>query len=135
MAIRGGARVNTQHCCKCTASASRSEPPATPTTDCEPPPPTFARRCLDFAGWMVPGAILALVPKCPACLAAYLVLGTGVGLSLSAAALVRASLLILCIALLLYLAVKRLGRLVVVKQALLRAQSHRPAVQSKEIPL
>jgi hypothetical protein len=71
------------------------------------------------------------MPKCPACLAAYVAVGTGLGLSLSAAAHLRASLLILCIALLLYLMVKRLG-FVVVKEALLRAKSHLPAVQTKE---
>jgi len=69
------------------------------------------RRCLGFASWIVPSAILALMPKCPACLAAYVAVGTGLGLSFSTAAHVRASLLILCVALLLYQLVKRLGRL------------------------
>jgi len=127
--------VNTHRCCEVAASDSRSEPFTAPTTDGEPHPLTFARRCLDIAGWIVPGAILALMPKCPACLAAYVAVWTGVGLSLSAAAHLRASLLILCIALLLYLVVKRLGHFIVVKEALLRAKSHLPAVQTKEIAL
>ena len=67
MQIGGGALVNTHRCCEVAASDSRSEPFAVPTTDREPHRLTFVRRCLDIAGWIVPGAILALMPKCPAC--------------------------------------------------------------------
>jgi len=108
MRIGGGALVNTHRCCEA-ASDSRSEPFAAPITDGEPHRLTFVRRCLDIAGWIVPGAVLALMPKCPACLAAYLAVGTGFGLSLSTAAHLRASLLILCIASLLCLVVRRLA--------------------------
>ena len=83
-----------------------------------------AGAVLAFASWIVPSAILALMPKCPACLAAYVAVGTGLGLSLSTASQLRASLLILCVALLLYQVMKRLGRFVVVKEALLRMKSH-----------
>jgi hypothetical protein len=108
--------MNTHRCCEVAASDSRPKPFAAPVTDGEPDPPTFARRCLDIAGWIVPGAILALMPKCPACLAAYVAIGTGVGLSLSAATHLRALLLMLCIALLLYLGVRRLCRFGVAKE-------------------
>ncbi|MGH8532589.1 MAG: hypothetical protein ACREV1_07645 [Gammaproteobacteria bacterium] len=111
--------MNTHRCCEA-ASDSRSKPFAAPTTDRAPHRLTFARRCLDIAGWIVPGAILALMPKCPACLVAYLAVGTGLGLSLSTATYLRASLLILCIASLLYLVVRRLCRFVVVKETLRR---------------
>ena len=124
--------MNTRPCCEVTASDPRPKPFAAPATHGEPHPPTFARRCLDIAGWIVPGAILALMPKCPACLAAYIAVGTGLGLSLSTATHLRALLLILCVASLLCLAVKLLCRFVLVKEALLRVKCHLPAIQTKE---
>ena len=115
--------MNTHRCCEVAASDSGPEPFAAPVTDGEQHSPTFAGRCLAIAGWMVPGAILAILPKCPACLAAYVAVGTGLGLSLSTATHLRALLLILCVASLLYLVLRRLCRLVVVKEALLRANA------------
>jgi hypothetical protein len=53
---------------------------------------------------------LVLVPKCPLCLAAYVTLWTGLSLSLSTATYLRWGLLSLCVASLLFLTVKRLGR-------------------------
>jgi hypothetical protein len=72
----------------------------------------FIRRCSRVAGWIVPGAILALVPKCPACLVAYIAIGTGLGVSLSTAAHLRYALLIGCVAPISYLAMRRFPRMI-----------------------
>ena len=50
-------------------------------------------RVGELAGWVGSAAGLALMPKCPACIAAYLALGTGVGISMTAAAHLRTALI------------------------------------------
>ncbi len=57
---------------------------------------------------------MVLAPECPPCLAAYVVLWTGLGLSLSMASYLRRALLFLCVTSLLFLIVKRLNRIAVV---------------------
>ena len=65
----------------------------------------MAGRCFNAAGWVVPGAVLALMPKCPACVAAYVALVTGVGISASAAAYLRSGAILLCVASLVFVGV------------------------------
>ena len=63
-------------------------------------------------GLAVPGAIFALLPKCPLCLAGYVTLATGFGISFSAATHLRNSLIVVSISLLTIIAftfVVRLG--------------------------
>lgn len=76
---------------------------------CDPPSAWWARR---GAQWLVPGAILALLPKCPICIAAYIALGTGIGISVPAAAHVREAAIWLCVSALGFLAVRQAARLV-----------------------
>jgi hypothetical protein len=86
---------------------------------------SIGRRVVDLAGWIVPGAILALIPKCPMCLAAYIALWTGLGLSVAAAAHLRLLLIIMCVIALVLLTAKETRRLMARPDP--RGVSHIPA--------
>jgi hypothetical protein len=61
---------------------------------------------IGFAAWALPSTILALMPKCPICVAAYVAVGTGLALSATSAALLRTTILALCTLRLGYLGVR-----------------------------
>ena len=97
--------VSTQGCCSRETSGVR-----TVAGNGGPHLRKLGRRIRESARWIVPGGILALLPKCPACLAAYLALGTGVGISVSTAIYLRMGLVVLCVGSLAYFAVRRTRR-------------------------
>ena len=94
--------MNTHYCCEV---ATRVRVDARP-------PASRLRRGGEIAGYIVPGALLVLLPKCPACVAAYVALFSGVGISFSTATYLRTSLLILCVTALLFLSLKHLCRMI-----------------------
>jgi hypothetical protein len=98
--------VSAHHCCEVPTDRTDRKTVAWRATNGRPKALAFVRRCLDIMEWIVPGAVLSLLPKCPACLAAYVAIGTGIGLSASTAAYLRTLLVILSAASLIYLAAR-----------------------------
>jgi len=105
-------RVRRNHCCQSVIASGCEAITAQPQNSASPYS-AFLRRCREIAGWVIPSAILAILPKCPVCLAAYFAIWTGIGLSVSTATYLRMALLILCALSLGYLAVKWMAKRVV----------------------
>ncbi len=79
--------MNCPHCCQRKLHASRDAHQQR----------TWLHRDRDVAGWIVPGALLALMPKCPMCLVAYVALCSGSMMSYSSAHILMRLLTALCI--------------------------------------
>jgi hypothetical protein len=94
--------VNARHCCQIKMRAG----------DNARRPASRLRRGGKIAGWIVPGVTLALLPKCPACVAAYVALATGIGISLPTATYLRAMLVLLCVASLVLITARGLRSLI-----------------------
>ena len=67
-----------------------------------------ARRCFGVGGSIGPGAMLLLLPKCPACVAAYLAVWTGAGLAGPVAEYLRPVLATIFVLSMMYLVAGRL---------------------------
>src|SRR5882724_8938593 len=86
--------MNKPPCCTIAARAA---------ADGKSHPPSVAHRGFALAKCSLPTLILALLPKCPACFAAYVALGTGISLSVAAASLLRTLLIGICVATLVWI--------------------------------
>lgn len=75
-------------------------------------------RVRKSAGVIIPGVLLALLPKCPLCLAAYVALGTGFTLSYASAHILLRALTIVCISTLAFCIVRRMVKYVRQKPSL-----------------
>lgn len=98
-------RVERPRTCCCEPTAADESPAPPLRSDA-----STGRRALEFAGWLIPGTLLAFFPKCPLCVAGYVALATGLGISLTAATCLRWTLLVLCLASLAFMAMRHAGR-------------------------
>lgn len=73
-------------------------------------PSSWPRRIAALVQWALPLTTLALIPKCPACVTGYVLLFTGIGLSLPAATGMRWTLIALSLAALGYLLLRAARR-------------------------
>ena len=68
------------------------------------------RRAWRGIQWVFPATLLVLMPKCPMCVAAYVALFTGIGVSVSTARWIQILMLAFCLGSLAYLAVRYFRR-------------------------
>jgi hypothetical protein len=100
--------MNVRHRCECNPAHRDQHLDADPKTGKESR--GLFRRASDLMGWLVPAALLALMPKCPLCIAAYIALGTGIGISVATAAYLRFAMIGMSLAALAFLATRGLRR-------------------------
>src|ERR1700721_898790 len=74
-------------------------------TERREPPNTVFRRPRKGGQLFVPGTILALMPKCPICVAAYIALFSGLGVSVGVATWIRDESIVMCVSALMYLSI------------------------------
>jgi hypothetical protein len=88
-------------------------------------PTGLLRRILRRIGrsiqWLFPATLLVVMPKCPLCVAAYVALFTGVGVTVSTARWIQILMLAFCLTSLAYLVVRHCRR---------RARAHECPVSS-----
>lgn len=100
-------------CCHCSGppSLTPAQSGTTSATSCPFAPISHSRSAWEIAAGALSLAVWVLMPKCPVCLAAYVALWTGLGLSFGAATSIRWALLGVSSALLLFVIVRQVSRI------------------------
>jgi hypothetical protein len=106
MLLNGEPFVNAHRCCLVSSGGMEPNKAGERIAEGDPHRPSLVRRSLALTAKAIPVAILAVLPKCPVCLAAYVAIETGIGLSLTAATYFRLSLIVACVASLVFFLVK-----------------------------
>ncbi len=85
--------------CNCHSQAADAQPrEQTPLPEQLMPRRSAYAAGRKFLAVLVPGLLWALIPKCPACLAAYIALATGLSVSVSVASQLRYGLIVVFLA-------------------------------------
>lgn len=93
--------MSTLNCCQSTASGTHSF--SSKAADGKAHPSSGKQRRFALVKFSLPALILALLPKCPACFAAYIALGTGISVSVAAASFLKTLLIAICVGMLVWL--------------------------------
>lgn len=96
-----------KNCCHKFVSDSDGSKHRTPSNANPVKQTTRVGRLMRTVKCAIPGAVLVLLPKCPVCMAAWISVVTGLGISVSAAGYLRISLIVLCIISLCYFVISR----------------------------
>lgn len=98
--------------CRCGTSTPVVSPEvvADPAAPVSPGTTSYMRRGWRASQWLAPIAALALIPKCPVCLASYVALATGLGISIPAAGQLRVVMMVMCALSLWWVAIRYLRR-------------------------
>src|SRR4051812_22207376 len=99
--------MNSNCCCGFVSKNTECETAQVQRADSEQKP-LILQHSLRIIRLALPGVMLVILPKCPICLGEFYCDRNGVSLSITTAAYVRLSLIILCMVSLLYLVIKRL---------------------------
>jgi len=94
--------MNTNCCCTETSVLCATQKTSSPGKI------NFLKRVINAMRLVLPGTVLALLPKCPLCLAAYISLSTGMGISIASATWLRALLAMASVSSLIYVVAKKL---------------------------
>lgn len=79
--------------------------------ECKPSRIRMTMRCAAASlKWLVPSAVMVFMPKCPACVAGYIALFTGIGITLPLATKLHVGVLAACIIILFALTVSVIHR-------------------------
>ena len=98
--------IESRGSCCCGGSAASTDSPAPR----HQPNASLSRKAIELASWLLPGTLLAFFPKCPLCVAGYVALATGLGISFTAATYLRWALLALCLGSLAFMATRWVTR-------------------------